>query len=264
MPTLAAEEYMFTSSGLLLNGSANAVPFVDITSIEGLDNAPLRQQTHDMEGQDGGYVDSEFETIRTVTLEGTIYADARNMEQYLDQLKANFAPTTTVQPLYIGTDREQRVVFGKSQGLRYTKDSKRRLGLCDFQVQIICEDPRIYTDSLISQQVTRSTGTLNITLDGNRPSPAIITLTGTISSPTVTYTRTSTTFSFTGYTLNSGQQLVIDLNNRTVIQAGVSKRSAMTITAGKWFLLQPGVNTFTYGGTGGTSTIKVEARSAWR
>jgi phage-related protein len=263
-PTLILEEYQFEDAGIgvLLNGSTS-LPFCDISSVQGLDNAPFRVQQHDMEGQDGGYVDSEFETVRTVTIEGTAYANPTSMETYLDSLKANYAPHKLPKPFYFMTDAGQRVVFGKSQGFRYSKDEMRRRGTANFQIQIICEDPRIYTDTLITNSATRATGSVSVTVGGNRPTPAKITLTGSITSPTVTYTRTGAVMAFTGYTLGAGQQIVIDLINRTVVQAGVSKRNAMTLT-GTWFMLEPGVNTFNYGGTGSTATIAVETRSAWR
>lgn len=261
-PTLTLEQFQFEETGVLLNGDST-LPFVDIESIEGLDNAPYRVQTHDMEGQDGGYVDSEFESMRTVGLEGTIYASPTALETYLDSLKANFAPHTTAKPLFFMTDAGQRVVFGKSQGLRYRKDSDRRLGKASFQVQIMCEDPRIYTDTLISQTATRATGSVVVSPGGNRTTPATITLTGSITGPTVTHVESGNVFAFTGYVLGAGQSIVIDLNNRTVVQAGASKRNLMTIT-GTWYKLSPGTNTFNFGGTGSSATIKVETRSAWR
>ena len=264
MPTLSnPEEYQFGDTGTLLNGDDSVLPFVDITSITGLDNAPIRESTHDMEGRDGGYVDSRFESIRSVQIEGTVYADPAALDTYLDTLKADFAPTSTNQPLYFKTDVEQRVVFGKSQGMNYTKDARRRLGIVDFQVTILCEDPRIYTDTLVTQTVTRSVGSLAIDNDGTRPTPAILTITGSISNPTITHTQSGTVFDFTGYTVASGQSLTIDLDNRIVLQNGVSKRSEMTVT-GAWYLLGPGTNNFTFGGSGSSATLKVDLRAAWR
>ena len=138
-PTLNPEEFQYGDTGMLLNGSV-ALPFVDLTKIAGLDSTDIRSVTHDREGQNGGYLDSQYETLRTVTLEGTIYAAVTAMETYLDQLKANYAPRTTAQALYFGTDAGVRAVFGKPLGIKYDKDALRRLGKAEMQVQVVCED----------------------------------------------------------------------------------------------------------------------------
>src|SRR5688572_6728883 len=127
IPTLEVEQYQYKDTGVLLNGDPPG-SFFDVLKVSGLDSAPTRTQTADREGVDGGYVDSEFETIRTVVLEGNIYADPFNMETYLDALKENFAVTNVNQPLYFQTDAGIRMINGKAQGIRYDKDQLRRLG----------------------------------------------------------------------------------------------------------------------------------------
>lgn len=263
-PTLNLEEFQFDDTGVLMNGAAT-LPFIDIKTVDGLDNAPYRTQTHDQEGMDGGFVDTEFESIRTVTIEGTLYADPTSMETFLDSLKANFAPSKTVKPLYFQTDAGQRLVFGKAQGIRYSKDQMRRLGQSAFQIQFMCEDPCIYSTPLITTTFTRSTGSGSITLSGNRTSPGKLTINAvsTITNPVITHTQSGTVFTF-ALAVSTGQALVIDLRTHTVILNGtINKRNAMVLT-GNWYQLVNGVNNFTLGGTGTTAQLKIEARSAWR
>lgn len=253
IPILQAEQYQFLDTGIKLNAGA-AVPFVDLDIVDGLDSAPVRQQTVAFEGADGGWIDASYQDMRTVSLEGRIYASPTALETYLDQLKANFTRNLTPQPLYFGTDAGMRMVLAKCLGLRASKSRLRSMGVVEFQVQFICEDPRIYTPTLVSVNLP---GTL--TLNGNRDSVGTITINGARTNPSITLGATTFTFD---YTLTDGNSIVIDLRDRTVILNGTTNlRGKMTVT-GPWPKLVPGNNVFTVGGTG-AGTITVSARSAW-
>lgn len=288
-PTLNVEEYQYSDTGLVINANNVALPFFDITSVQGLDSAPPRTSMTDHEGFDGGFVDSLFESIRTVVVEGVIYASTTNMETYLDSLKANFAQDNTNKPFYFQTDAGQRMVFGKAQGLRYNKDQLRRLGMCNAQVQILCEDPRIYTPGLVTGQVALLSGSisgrgynksfnfgygapvtqgnLNILLAGNRTSPGTLRIDGPVVNPSIINDTTGDEFDF-NITLNTGDYITVNLANRSVTLNGSQNiRSSMTIT-GHWFLFQPGNNSFRILGTQSPPTpaalLTASAYSAWR
>lgn len=287
-PTLNLEEYQFGDAGVLLNGTTD-LPFFDVTSVQGLDSAPIRTLTVDHEGIDGGYVDSEFESIRTVVLEGTLYASPTNMETYLDSLKANFAPDNVNKPLYFQTDAGQRMVLGKGQGLRYNKDQLRRLGRASAQVQVMCEDPRIYSPSPVSGSVslvpgttfgrsypksfpfsygaTVTQGSLVLNLSGNRPSPGVLRIDGAIVNPSIINDTTGSVMSF-NLTVDPGSWITIDLSNRSVtLNDSQSIRSFMLLT-GRWFMMTPGANSFRLQGEQTPSTpvaiLTATAYSAWR
>lgn len=248
VPVLTAEEYQFTDTGIKLNDDPDT-PFVDIESIAGLDSTPIRQSTVQREGTHGAWVDSEYEDARTITIEGKVYAPVDDLDDYLELLKSNYAPTRFPQPFYIGGDNGMRMVFAKSLGLRYAKTTERRLGIVPIQVSLICEDPRLYATTDATSSIP---GTL--VLAGNRDSVGVITISG--GSPTITFG--ATTMVFTGLT---GETLV-DLDKRTVSTGGVNARSKMALT-GPWPKLQPGSNTFGATGLGG-NTASITARSAWR
>src|SRR5215467_388463 len=100
------------NSGVLLNSDAT-LPFFDVATVTGFDNAPFRETTRDHEGVDGGFMDAEFETGRDIVIEGTAFAtDANSIEPYLDTLKANWAPQRTPIPLvFKGAGVNERVLF---------------------------------------------------------------------------------------------------------------------------------------------------------
>lgn len=255
IPTLDPEQYQFLEDvGVVMNTDA-ALPFIDIHSVDGLDSPPVRHSSTPREGTHGGYVDAQFEDIRTITFEGNIYAPVDEYEEYCDLLKANFAPRVAVGPLFTGTDAGMRVLFAKSLGIRYVKDQMRRLGVSPFQLQFLVEDPRWYDPTPTVQALP---GTL--ALSGNRETTGIITINGSRTNPVITKGSSSLTFA---YTLAGGNTIVIDLDKRTVILNGTTNlRDKLTVTGG-WPVLSPGNNVFTLGGTG-AGAISISARSAWR
>jgi hypothetical protein len=181
-PALGIEEYQYLAGGRLLNGSNASLPFIDITSVDGVDAVDPRQSSANREGAHGAYITAEFQGPRTITLEGTLYASPSSLEQELDELKANFAPSSLDQPFYFGTDNgSTRMVFGKSLGLRYPKTIERGSGKVNFQIQILCQDPRTYTAGDVTQQVL--TGVSNVfTVAGNRDTPLVIKLRSTLGN----------------------------------------------------------------------------------
>lgn len=278
-------EFQLNNSGLLLNSDTGS-PFVDITKVTGLDSAPYRETIRDHEGADGGFMDAEFEKGRDIILEGTIYGTTSNVEGYLDSLKANFAPVESPIPFYLkpGTVGE-RVVFVKPRGIRYDWDTARRIGMTEAQFLMFAEDPRIYTNTLISVTMPyggdsgvglafsvgfnvnfgggATPGGANVTNDGNRPTPAVLTITGPVTNPVIFNNTTSNVLRFT-IVLSGSDTLTIDTGNRTVYLNGNQNRRS-TLTSPDWFLLDPGINSITYGGLSGTgSSLNVQFRSAWR
>ncbi|HEY9660893.1 MAG TPA: hypothetical protein V6C65_20760, partial [Allocoleopsis sp.] len=144
---MAVSEYEFKlgDTGVLLNTSA-VTPFVDITLVDGLDSPPFRETFRDHEGEDGGFFDAEFEKGRDITLNGTLYADSATIEDYLDDLRFNYAPVTDPIPFYFYPPGVgERVIFVKPRGVRYSWTTARRIGMTEIQFMLYAEDPRIYT-----------------------------------------------------------------------------------------------------------------------
>jgi hypothetical protein len=287
MPTLLVEQYQFRDDGIVLNSDA-VLPFVDVTKVAGLDSAPTRQTVKDHEGTDGGFIESQYETFRTVVLEGTAYTSPTAFDAYMDALKANFEPNTTDQPFYFQTDAGQRAVYGKSQGLKYEKSNARSRGEQEFNVTILCPDPRVYTAGVISSgpiylgsgastgygfpygfpygfggAVTQSAG--SITPGGNRETPGWYVITGPIASPSIINDTLGKQWTFST-SLAAGEQLWIKPRVKTVRlgETGPSRRNTLR---GPWWFLKSTQNSFRLLGTGGTAgvtNLEVFAQPAWR
>ena len=263
-PTLLREEFRFQYTGVPLN-TAVALPFVDITKVSGLDNAPVASSDNTREGMHGAYTDASYQGSRTVTLEGNIYASSAALETYLDSLKDNFRPNKEPHPLFIGTDSDLRVVFGKSLGLKYDKDPLRRLGIVPFQVQLLCSDPRIYKGPSPKVYASDGTGVNQPILVGNRDVFPVINLRGGFTSATIIIENFwgSHTLTYTG-TVGTAEVVTIDVANRSVrLNYVTNVRGNLVVT--DWPALSPGQNfhSCAFGSSSGTPRIWIRYQEAY-
>lgn len=261
---MALTDYTFKlgDNGIVLNAPTTEFPFVDIEEVRGLDSAPFRETTRDHEGTDGGFMDAEFEKARPIILEGTIYDDPGHLEIFLDDLKANYAPSTTLVPFYLKAPNQiERVLFVKPQGVRYDWDVDRRLGLVRAQFMVYAEDPRLYDNLLQSMEVPLSgvaqdgfefplefpfgfgeevekAGGATLTNLGNRPTHVEMIIHGPIIDPRIINDRTGEMMRF-NITLGADDFLRVNTYYRTVILNDfVNRRSALIDPY--WLTLLPG------------------------
>lgn len=281
------EDYTFKlgNSGIVLNTSP-ATPFVDITGVSGLDNAPYRETQRDHEGQDGGFMDAEFEKGRPIVLTGDIYATPGSVESYLDSLKANWAPSSALIPFYFKSPGiSERLLFVKPLGCKYDWDTGLRIGTIPVQFKAFAEDPRLYdsTQSVASIPFaagastgfgfnlgfsfgfggTSSTDGQFILNAGNRPTPLQFTINGPCDTPTIRDDTYGHALAF-NIILASGETLVIDTYYKTVKLNGINNRRGKLINP-DWFFLQPGSTFIRYNAVSGVgSSLDIRYRSAWR
>jgi hypothetical protein len=266
------EDFMFQyeDGGVILNAEPFDGPFVDIKEVSGLDSAPIRDTQREREGMDGGFVESEFESARTIILTGTVYGEEATVEPFLDLLKANYAATRTNKPLYmrlpgIGI----RTAYGKAQGVRYDINQLRRSGCVDVQFKVVAEDPRLYGDSYSSTASlgsgsglghgfnhgfplgfggTGQTGpSVQLIIGGNRTTGAEINIYGPVTNPSVYHEESGRTLRY-NTVIGVGDVLTTNLLNRTVRLNGTANRRNTLLGVLPWFLLTPGNNTFRFSG----------------
>ena len=286
MPNLEEYTFQLGDSGVPLNANLAVPPFVDINDVVGLDSASVPQTERDWEGNDGTFMDAEFEKGRTVVLSGTAYCDVDSVESYMDLLKANWAPSRTLVPLYFkGPGAVERMLYVKPLGVRYNWTTTRRFGAVSLQFQAFAEDPRLYSSGLEFAFIDVNTsgglgfgfnfdfnfdfgGTViglgtNLVNLGNRETPVVFSIPGPATNPRIVNDTTGDEMSFS-ITLNSNETLVIDTKYKTVkLDATFNRRSALNFPT--WFNLQVGDNVVRY--LAATSTggpMVVTYRSAWR
>lgn len=275
-------------TGEVINSDSSAFPFIDLSEVRGFDSADYRETERDHEGDDGGYMDAEFEKGRNVSLTGTLYALTGSFEEYVDALKENWAPSRTPIPLYFESPGVgERLVYVKPLGVKYDWTSLRRLGQADIQFRAFAEDPRIYDNTLLSEQInlgatvftgrgynhgfnfgyggvsTVSDGTF-VTVGGNRPTPPTFTIYGPVTNPQILNDTTGQLMKF-NITLGVGETLVIRPQYKTVKLNDATNRRNVLL-APVWFYLPEGQTFIRYRAESSdpTSKLIIEYRNAWR
>jgi hypothetical protein len=163
-PVLPNYGYAFGDTGYVINadfgGNPNALPFFDVDNITGLDGAPPRVNTADRTDRDGAFVSAPYTQMRTIVINGTIYANANDPETILDRLRVEYGPhrqgnvtpyglpqysPTATKPFWFQhPGKPLRFIMAQGGGCQYTVDTTRRLGLTSVQLTLLAGDPQIY------------------------------------------------------------------------------------------------------------------------
>lgn len=288
MPLTDDFTWRLGDTGVILNSDVTAT-FVDIENVKGYDSAPFRTTERDHEGDDGGFMDAEFEKGRDIVLDGTIYGSADTLESYLDSLKENWAPSRVQIPLYVKAPGvTERVLFGKPLGIKYDWSAARRTSQITVQFGFYAEDPRIYDASLLTANlplgatvfsgfgfnlafnfgfggVSSTNDAVQVVNGGNRPTPPVIRINGPIENPILISDTAGKTMTFSPLTLLSGEYIDVDMKNKTVKLNGNTNRRN-TLIAPTWFYLEKGANTLRLRASSSdpTAFATVSYRPAWR
>jgi len=278
--------FQLGTGGVILNSDSSGLPFVDVINVTGLDSAPFRETIRDHEGQDGSFIDAEFEKGRDIIITGSVFATTGTLESYLDTLKSNYAPVKTLQQFFVrapgvGT----RFLYVKPRGCQYDWELARRYGETKVMFKVFAEDPRLYSESQVSINIPFSagaatgfgfdlgfsfgfgaavtnTGTI-VNNAGNRPTPPIFVINGPCTTPSIIDETYGHTLTFNTI-LAAGETLTIDTQYKTVkLNNATNRRSTLFIP--DWFYLQPGNTSIKYSAIVGTgSSLDVKFYSAWR
>lgn len=257
------------------------MPFIDVSSITGLDAAPLRVSTTEHTQYDGTYVDSPYISMRTIAITGILYTDPSDPDTLLNQLRDDYT-SDTVRPFYFKLPSQPiKFINVQGGGFQYPVDTNRRRGVTNIQATLLAGDPYIY--DYPAQNVTIGVPTVptvgtsfNMSFNvgfggsipvytavvfnnGTRTAYPTITLTGPITNP-----RLADGFGITmafSISLSAGDSLVIDCKNKSVVLNGtVSRRN--TLAGTQWFTVPRGASesiSFTADSGTGSATISLNS-----
>lgn len=261
VPVLGVYEYQFKDNGIKLNGAA-APPFVDVEKVTGLDMAEVDVSEHDVDGAHGGTVYGTFFKVRTVVIEGTIYAASNSIDSYIDALISNYLPAATPSPFYFrGEGVGTRFLYCYSVGIRFDVDRLRSTGSCKVQIQLKAADPIKYAEHVASPNNNTYTTVNNI---GNMVTYPIFKLQGgTYTDITLRNNTTAKELSITrNFTLSD--ILEINFNTKMVYLNGNRHSSILGAGAVNWWGIIPGNNQIRFSATGTTPpTGEIIWRSGW-
>jgi len=237
-PVLNPYEYQFTDTGVLLNNST-ALPFIDISNIQGLDLPAIDSVDSEYDSRHGGYVYSRFVKIRTIVLDGTLYANAASIDTTIEALIANFMPRIADAPFYYrGAGVAQRYIMCKPVGFNFNITALRNNGSCDIQIQFKAGDPVKYVDDA-DTAVTSGTA-YAITNNGNTETYPVFTISGVAAEVAMVNTDTGETVTHT-FTTDADDSIVVDFKTRSCLLNGVKNSSYLTSLG--WWSFKPGVAT---------------------
>jgi hypothetical protein len=264
-PVLIDYSFQFGATGYVIGGAPFADgTLIDVTSVTGLDQAPIRTSTATYEGRDGGILNATHEDMRVVIISGIIYGGSSPVQTLLEALKANYAPSSLAQPFYIQPGGiTQRQIYAKSLGFKYPWDAGIRTNKVPFTITLQAEDPTIYGTSLYdvagalqgaapgygfnynypySYGTSTFIGQTYLVNNGTKPcgfyaiirNPTSQIVNPRILSDTVSAQVTTT------ISAGSNDVLIFDFYRESLLLNNANRHTAI-VNEG-WFLLQPGIN----------------------
>lgn len=223
-----------------------------INSIEGLRSMPeLRTSDYARLKHHGAYSGVDVLEGRVITITLTVIGtSAADFDTSLTALEGATAPLLTGSlPLSYQLPNEvARRANARARKRAITMVPTYNLNWAQVSIEFFCGDPRLYSDALHS-------GTGTVSNAGNFESRPVITVTGatTLSNANDSGNSVVVAASTVGGVPNP---CVIDLQNRTVIDGGGANRFDVIQPATTWFVLAPGSNVVSGGGT-------ISWRDAW-
>jgi len=277
-------EFRYKPDGIILNNSASVPsvgnPIWDITKVDGMDLPDVKVSSKDHDGYDGGAVEAQFYSQRTIVLEGTLFCHpSDSLELWLDKLKKNFAPTDWSQgfPQSGGffyakaPGSPEKFIQAYSLGVKYVWDNTRRFNSQTFKIMLQCAQPQWYALTGKTLGPVAVGAGLTYYNEGNYPNTGIIKIKNadSVVNPVVTLTAPGfgSAIPITATVPVGGYEIWIDLGQRVVLlMQGFSStnwRNRVTNESG-WFRFAPGANVIKLTKTsGGAPTMTLDIQDQW-
>lgn len=237
--------------------------------ITGLDKAPIRMGAGDWSGRDGGYVSSQFYSSRVIVISGFYVSATCEEADDMRQSLSEYLPIRQSIPMFV-TSFSGRQYFAQT----YLQDFKMDMIASKhgkFQITLVAPDPFLYD---AGNGVDPDSGWNNLDVykligggyvteydmpvqwtPGTTPTIAVnngdiaiypqFKITGAVQNPRIT-NQTNNKFVQVNITTTSPtDELIIDMNQRTVTLNGGSVLSFRTLDS-TWFGLEVGNNIVEY------------------
>lgn len=252
-----------------------------ITEIDGLGAADIRTSSFLFSGRDGGLVTDQFYGFRNIDIAGTIVSPTCDQHELDRAAFLEAIPINQNIPVYITTFAGNRYLVN----CRVVRPSLKHLTggqMSDFLLQLTAGDPLFYDaqgddeQTAIVERVVENGGydtpydlpvdweqggaPTIVTNNGNAIYYPTITLTGDGTDPRLTNLATGESFEL-DLSVVPGDEIVIDMYNRTVTLNGSDIIGNKTIDSVWWGLL-PGANAIAL--TSDSASDELEAEITWR
>ena len=248
----AGVEAVFEYNGLYLNVINNADRY-KVKSIDGLDDADMRDQREDNPGDDGETAYPSFYSGRPISLQGTIQAftlaKMRDMIMALEQAFSNIRVErpliihgrTVPQKVYIDCRKNSKLVIQETQtDYRYFRDFLIPLRASNFRI-LSLERP----SQTIAGLNAGAASVMSITNLGSYPAQCLIRLTGGMTGPRITNLTNGAVMKFDPAVVMGATDVreISSIQNDRYVRDGDGNNKYNDIAIdSEWITLEPGVN----------------------
>ncbi len=234
IPVLNDYEYQYMEGGVLLNNSTS-LPFIDVHNISGLSMPKVDAKTIEYDGRHGGYAYAQYVGMRTIIIDGVLYANSNTISATLDTLTTNFAPKEEDFPFFFKEPGiVQRYILCKPIACDYDVDNLRNYGSSKIQIQLSAGDVTKYADKADVTMVPSAQ--YNFTNIGNLETYPVFTATGSYSSMSIIHLQSGNTVTIES-TTDTNDETIIDYQTKQAFINGVNASNKLTSRG--WASLAP-------------------------
>jgi hypothetical protein len=278
--------YQFQFGSFVFGGAGSPYQILAVDGLEGLPE--LRVQDDNRGYNDGMFSGRDFLAGRTIIFTiNTFAGNGLSAQQNYQLLQAALVPQqtgTTVMQFLLSVYDQTVQISGRVRANKTTVDPEYTYGFIRSQISIFCPDPRYYSATATVASMTpapalgrlynrtynltygggSSSTTTAIVNSGNTTTYPVITITGPVTSPTISNNNTGQ-FITVNYALTNTDTLVIDLDQKLVTLNGVSARNLLAGNS-QWFGCGVGTTNLSFVGSlyvVGTTTATATYRSAY-
>jgi len=287
MSELITADWQIQRNGYLLGDGTD----FDIVSIQGLAGAPAtRPSDRSLSRRHGAIAGEDYLGSRAVTLGFDVVADSSStLGEKLDTLARAFAPSVNQVPTFFrvpgvgGGGIVQAEMHVRNRSVPVTTEFARGVARCQFQ--LAAADPRLYSATLKTDQVsaTEATtagltfsatfdlsfggainpGTVETVNAGTFAAPLTFRVYGPVTDPVVTRGSDGAQMSFTT-TVADRSYLEVNGQNRTVLLNGVTNNYSTLDVGSTWLDVPAGTDELRLTRTGSdTATLAVYYRDTY-
>lgn len=234
IPVLNNYEYQYMEGGVLLNNSTS-LPFIDVHNISGLSMPKIDAKTIEYDGRHGGYAYAQYVGMRTIIIDGVLYANSNTISATLDTLTTNFAPKEEDFPFFFKEPGiVQRYILCKPIACDYDVDNLRNYGASKIQIQLSAGDVTKYANKADVTMVPSAQ--YNFTNVGNLETYPEFTISGAYSSMSIVHIQSGNTVTIEYNTDNDDDTVIDYKTNRALINGD---NASNYITSRGWAALEP-------------------------
>lgn len=280
---LITQDLQFEYSGLLFGGCCTGINFVDA---QGFDLGAIRSGDVARPRDHGMIAGTDFLSGRTIDITlgvaGASDPDLDAKMASLSMLSANMGKTEIPLVFQLPGQGKRRVNARLRRRSFPVDIGYNKANIVQVLMRFEATDPRIYDNALSTLNISlptssgglgwpvswplawgSSTSGLNNAVNaGTFATRPIVTFVGPLTSPSLQNVTTGQTWIST-FDLQSGDTLVVDFDQRTVLLNGTASRYSYLTSSSVWWELPPGTSQLLLGAAAGNGSATVSWRSAW-